>query len=182
MGCDLCLDWVALAAVCLAAARLALAGLVTNQGSAAHSLGTILGTLDVDSLAADLGERWLTAQGYLKQHSSCSYTHPAVDLVHALADGGGWQRVEDIAAVRVRTHSLAEPLFRRHPDSRLAAMFSLPFVVSTAVVSGRVAVSTAAELAVIAPVRRRRLWCQSRDTYFPENVSLIRNRPQKHPE
>jgi 2-methylcitrate dehydratase PrpD len=122
----------------LNAARLALAGLVRNQGSASHSLGSLVGTLEPDVLLADLGERWLTAEGYLKRHASCSYTHPAVDLVQALADAGTWKSTDDIAAVRVRTHSLAAPLFRRQPHNRLAAMFSLPFVVSTAVVSGQV--------------------------------------------
>jgi 2-methylcitrate dehydratase PrpD len=121
----------------LNAARLALAGLVHNRGSAAHSLG-LLGSLNADMLVRDLGDRWLTADGYLKQHASCSYTHAAVDLVQALRSAGTWADPDDVTAVRVRIHSLAAPLLRRHPESRLAAMFSLPFVVATAVVSGRV--------------------------------------------
>lgn len=122
----------------LNAARMSLAGLVRNQGSAAHALGDLVGTLDPEAILAGLGERWLTAEGYLKRHSSCSYTHASVDLVQALAGAGAWESADDVAAVRVRTHSLAAPLFRRHPNNRLAAMFSLPFVVSTTVVSGRV--------------------------------------------
>jgi 2-methylcitrate dehydratase PrpD len=121
----------------LNAARLALAAVVRNQGSAAHSLGALVGELDPHSLVADLGDRWLAAEGYLKQHSSCSYTHAAVDLVQKLRAGGEWS-VEDVERVRVRSHSLAAPLFGRDAHNRLAAMFSLPFVVSTAMVSGRV--------------------------------------------
>ncbi|WP_199435515.1 MmgE/PrpD family protein [Qaidamihabitans albus] len=121
----------------LRAARLALAGLVENRGSVASSLGDLVGTLDTGALVDDLGDRWLVAEGYLKRHSSCSYTHAAVDLVQSLRAAGGWG-ADNVLAVRVRIHSLAAALFGRHPANRLAAMFSLPFVVSTAVVSDRV--------------------------------------------
>ena len=118
----------------LSAAHLARAGLVTNRGGAEPSL-SLVGRVDVASLTGDLGERWLAAEGYLKQHSACSYTHAAVDLVQSLRAQGGWGP-DDVTVVRVSTHSLARPLFQRDPRSRLAAMFSLPFVVSTAVVNG----------------------------------------------
>lgn len=122
----------------LDASRLALARLVRNRGSAAYSLGDLVGSLDPDVLLTGLGDHWLTAAGYLKRHASCSYTHAAVDLVQTLREAGAWRRTAEVASVCVRTHSLAAPLSRRHPDSRLAAMFSLPFVVATAVVHGRV--------------------------------------------
>ncbi len=44
--------------------------------------------------------------------------------------------------VRVVIHSLAAPLLQRHPANRLAAMFSLPFAVATAAVSGAVTPAT----------------------------------------
>ena len=121
----------------LHAATLARAGLVTNTGQAQHSLGTIVGALDVARLGEDLGFSWLTAGGYLKQHACCSYTHAAVDIVQALRSGDQW-RPQAVRRVHVSIHSLAEPLLGRHPENRLAAMFSLPFVVSNAVVNGRV--------------------------------------------
>lgn len=120
----------------LGAARLAMAGLVTNRGSVQHSLG-MLGDFEPTTLTSDLCETWLCGNGYLKQHAACSYTHAAVDLVQSLRTQRAW-RVEEIRRVRVGIHSLAGPLLRRHPKNRLAAMFSLPFVVSTAVVNGRV--------------------------------------------
>ena len=119
------------------AARLALAGLVENTGSAQHSLGAIVGTLDHGLLVKDLDGRLLLAEGYLKRHTSCSYTHAAVDIVQALRAAGTWS-TRDIAAVQVTTSSLASTLLGRHPRNRLAAMFSLPFVVSNAVVNGSV--------------------------------------------
>ncbi|WP_082556111.1 MmgE/PrpD family protein [Aeromicrobium sp. Root472D3] len=125
----------------LDAARLALAGLVDNDGSAQHTLGDVIGTLDPTRLVDGLGEDWLTTQGYTKQHASCSYTHAAVDAVQALKASYGLHG-DDVARVAVRTHSLATPLFQRDPGSRLAAMFSLPFVVAAAVVSPAIDATT----------------------------------------
>ncbi len=118
----------------LDAARLALAGLVEDAGHAQHTLGDIVGSLDPALLVAGLGEDWLTTQGYTKQHASCSYTHAAVDAVQSLKASYSLDAGE-VARVVVQTHSLATPLFQRDPTSRLAAMFSLPFVVAAAVVN-----------------------------------------------
>ena len=129
----------------LSAAHLARADLVVNRGGAAAALA-LLGELDPDLLLDGLvlggpGSRWLAAEGYLKQHAACSYTHPAIDLVLRLRDDAGWT-ADDVAAIRVGIHSLAAPLLQRHPANRLAAMFSLPFAVSTAAVSGAVTPAT----------------------------------------
>jgi len=159
----------------VSAAKLARAGMVHNSGAIEHTLGAIVGTLNTAKLTEDLGDRWLTLEGYAKQHASCSYTHAAVDAVQSLRSNAEWS-ADDIEHVRVRTHSLAEPLFRRHPSSRLGAMFSLPFVVATAFVSdaidvdsldptgttftsaelfsARVHVESSSELDALLPVRR----------------------------
>lgn len=131
--------WIAGAgAAGLHAARLAMAGLVDNVGSVRHSLGDLAGDLDPDVLVAGLdSDDLLITRGYLKQYAACSYTHSAIDLVASLRAVRPWQ-VDEIAGVHVRTHSLARPLLARHPRNRLAAMFSLPFVVANAVVNGRV--------------------------------------------
>ncbi|MCZ4520877.1 MmgE/PrpD family protein [Rhodococcus ruber] len=125
----------------VSAAKLARSGMVHNSGAIEHTLGAIVGTLNTAKLTEDLGDRWLTLEGYAKQHASCSYTHAAVDAVQSLRSNAEWS-VDDIEHVRVRTHSLAEPLFRRHPSSRLGAMFSLPFVVATAFVSDAIDVDS----------------------------------------
>jgi 2-methylcitrate dehydratase PrpD len=125
----------------LDAARLSLAGLVDNTGSAQHSLGDLVGSLDPAVLVDALGDEWLTTQGYTKQHASCSYTHAAVDAVQALKASYGMVAA-DVAGVTVQTHSLATPLFQRDPTSRLGAMFSLPFVVAAAVVSPAIDATT----------------------------------------
>ncbi|MGH3447996.1 MAG: hypothetical protein ACRDP4_10280, partial [Nocardioidaceae bacterium] len=58
-------------------------------------------------------------------------------LVQSIRAQRDW-RADDVAQVRVATHSLSRALLGRDTSSRLAAMFSLPFVVSTAVVNGSV--------------------------------------------
>ena len=65
----------------LAAARMAAAGIARNTGTAATSLGELLGTFDPAALTAELGERWDVRNGYFKRHASCSFTHPVADAV-----------------------------------------------------------------------------------------------------
>ncbi|SHG70540.1 2-methylcitrate dehydratase PrpD [Jatrophihabitans endophyticus] len=119
----------------LAAARLAAAGLARNTGSAATSLGDLLGRFDPTALTAELGRRHDITRGYFKRHASCSFTHPAADAVLALRRHVGPANVDDVL---VETHSLGAGLDRTSWDSRLGAMFSTPFVVAAALQHGRV--------------------------------------------
>ena len=121
----------------LDAARLALAGLVTNAGAAQHSLGRIVGRLDLDSLTHGLGDEWLVLKGYIKQHASCAYTHAVVDAIQELRRDDTWG-ADDVSAIEVRTHHLVGPLLGTDVDSRLRAMFSLPFVAAMACVADAV--------------------------------------------
>ncbi len=120
----------------LHAARLAKSGLVGNTGALNSTLGTLIGSLEPRLLVEGLGDQWLMTQGYGKLHSSCSYTHAAVDLVQSLKQQHPLAAA-DIAVVRVATHSLAEPLFGRGAHNRLSAMFSFPFVVAAAILNDR---------------------------------------------
>ena len=115
----------------LHAADLAAAGLAPPPSNAYAGL-SLVGEIEASGLVAE-PDRWLCGEGYLKLHSACSYTHPAADLVLALRD-----QLPDATAVHVRTGSLSRPLLQRRTDSRLAAMFSLPFVVATAWTHGEV--------------------------------------------
>ena len=120
----------------LNAARLAAAGLAGNNGAAAATLGTLVGTLDPAELTRGLGRDWLLTQGYAKLHSSCSYTHGAVDLALELRPQPF--DPEQISEVLVLTHSLASPLFATTATNRLSAMFSFPFVVANALLQGEI--------------------------------------------
>ncbi|GGJ50102.1 MmgE/PrpD family protein [Streptomyces brasiliensis] len=125
----------------LAAARLAQAGVAHPTGIAAHSLGDLLGSFDPGALVEDLGRRWDIELGYFKRHASCAFTHPSADATLVLreylaAEGLG---TADVTGVRVTTYSMAAALNRTTFSNRLAAMFSIPYVVTTALLHGRVA-------------------------------------------
>ncbi|MGW9402838.1 MmgE/PrpD family protein [Arthrobacter sp. NPDC055585] len=130
----------------LHAARLSAAGVVGNSGAAAAVLGGLAGTLEPTALVRDLGTDWLLSRGYSKLHSSCSFTHGAVDLALELreetADRSGAVSADSIDQIRVITHSLAAPLFGIQPDNRLSGMFSYPFVLSVALLQGEVTPAT----------------------------------------
>jgi 2-methylcitrate dehydratase PrpD len=128
--------WIGQAAVSgIAAARLAAAGLADVDGRAGGTLGRILGELDVTALVADLGDELAVTTGYFKRHASCSYTHPPADAVLELRAGG--VRASEVDRIEVHTHHLAAALTGREPMTRLAAMFSIPYVVAATLVLGR---------------------------------------------
>lgn len=105
-------------------------------GVAAVSLGRLLGRIDPDALTAGLGGDPAVTGGYMKRHASCSYTHPPADAVLALRDQIDLGDGSGIAEIVVETHHLAAGLDRTEWPSRLAAMFSVPYVVATALAAG----------------------------------------------
>jgi 2-methylcitrate dehydratase PrpD len=119
----------------LASARLAAAGGVKCTGTAAHSLGDLLGTLEPAALTEELGTRWDVKSGYFKRHAACSYTHPVADVITGLRTR---LRPSDVQSVEVDIHSLGAGLARTDWTSRLSALFSIPFVVAAALVHGQV--------------------------------------------
>jgi 2-methylcitrate dehydratase PrpD len=130
--------WTGLAAVSgLQSARLARAGLATNDGTAGSTFGDLIGTFDPGALTEELGERFDVELGYLKRHASCSFTHPPVDAALGIRASDGFD-ADRIVDVEVRTHGLAAPLARPEPTTRLAAMFSIPHLIAVALRTGRV--------------------------------------------
>jgi 2-methylcitrate dehydratase PrpD len=126
----------------LVAARMAAAGSARNTGTAALSLGTLLGEFDPSELTGGLGDRWDIARGYFKRHASCSFTHPAADAVLDLRPGLDPSR---ITAVLVETHALGAGLASARWHNRLSAMFSTPFAVAAALLHGEVGPRTSLE-------------------------------------
>lgn len=119
----------------LTAARLAAAGLAAADDTAAWTLGRILGDLDVAGLTEGLGERWLITRGYFKRHACCSFTHPPADALLQLR--GEHDLVSaNVSGVTVETHRLAAGLDAVDSSTRLAAMFSIPYVTAAALVFG----------------------------------------------
>nr|BFE38721.1 MmgE/PrpD family protein [Actinomadura rugatobispora] len=138
----------------LVAARMAAAGAARNTGTAALSLGTLLGEFDPAELTGGLGERWDITRGYFKRHASCSFTHPAADAVLALAAETGLA-ARPIAEILVETHALGAGLARTGWDNRLSAMFSTPYVVAAAALTGEVGPRSPLDRPDVAALARR---------------------------
>lgn len=123
----------------LAAARLAKSGMANPTGIAAHTLGGLLGVFSPEVLVEQLGQRWDIGLGYFKRHASCAFTHPAADAALALRLRLPNSGLDAITGIRASTYSAAANLHRTRWSNRLAAMFSIPYVVVTALRDGRVA-------------------------------------------
>lgn len=129
--------WLGSAGVnALTSARIAQSGLGTIDGTGTATLGGILGTIKADEIVQDVGERWEITGGYFKRHSSCNYTHPPADAALEARRDDRFDP-EVVERITVYTHALAIPLSSTAPQTRLAAMFSIPHVVAVALTHGR---------------------------------------------
>ncbi len=113
----------------LTAARLAGSGLAGVDGAAPAIFGEVLGEFDIGELDRDLGERVEILSGYFKRHAACAYTHPAADAVQQLFEAGPIDRAA-VSEVVVETYPIAATLDSKEWPTRLAAMFSIPYVVA----------------------------------------------------
>ena len=120
----------------LTAARLAAAGLAQVDGAAPDVFGEILGTFDADEFDRDLGGRAEILGGYFKRHAACAYTHPAADAVQKLYAEAPIHR-EEVSEITVETYGIAATLGAQAWPTRLAAMFSIPYVVAETARSGQ---------------------------------------------
>jgi 2-methylcitrate dehydratase PrpD len=120
----------------IVAARMAAAGLSGTFGTATATLGGILGEFDPSGLTEELGTRFDLEGSYFKRHASCSYTHPPADAALEILERNPDLDLARVESVVVETHGLAAPLDRTRFPTRLAAMFSIPYVVSVALVTG----------------------------------------------
>jgi len=140
----------------LTAARLAAAGFTGLRGGPAEVYSRILGThFDPEALVEGLGQRWEIERGYFKIHACCRYNHAALDALLALQARTPFA-VEEIERIEVATYAAAAQLHDPEPTTPLAARFSLPFAVATALVSGTTA-PVAFEPAAVAEPRTRDL-------------------------
>ncbi|EMA53250.1 MmgE/PrpD family protein [Halococcus salifodinae] len=113
-----------------------------DDGIAAHLASASAAGVVRERLAADLGDRWTLSEGYFKTHAACRYTHATLDALAAALDGiDGEPAAEEVEEVIVETYAAAAKLDDPHPRNALAAKFSVPFAVATALRTG----STGAE-------------------------------------
>lgn len=99
--------------------------------------GTVLGgEFRPGVLSGGLGIDWAILDGYTKIHACCQQTHSAVDAVLALDLDRSPSKLANVDSIIVETHPLAMPLRNYDPPTTLAAKFSLPHIVATALVHG----------------------------------------------
>lgn len=125
----------------ITSAYLAAAGSAITTGTAEPVFGQILGTWDPTALTDELGERWDARSNYFKVHAACAFTHPPIDAVLALVEQHPHLRdvpAEGFAVIDVDTHYLAAGLSGAEPNTRLGAMFSIPYVVAVALREGKI--------------------------------------------
>jgi 2-methylcitrate dehydratase PrpD len=108
----------------------------------ADGVGSVYGGIAADGwqpaeMTAELGERWEIARNYFKRHAACRYNHGALDALGAIvAEAGGRLDPQAVESVAVETYVWAAQLDHPRPRSMLAAKFSMPFSIATAIVRG----------------------------------------------
>jgi len=103
--------------------------------------GIIAGDFNADEMTAELGERWEIARNYFKRHAACRYTHAALDaLGEVVRQLGRPLDPGEVEAIEVDTYVWAAQLDAPEPRNMLAAKFSLPFALATAITHGAASV------------------------------------------
>jgi 2-methylcitrate dehydratase PrpD len=129
-------NWVGLANVAGMIAWTAVGDRPRITAIGEYSLGSIIGELDWDVLrgGGDLALR----NDYYKVHSCCAYAHSAIDVAISIRNQFPQVRVEkDVKAVIVEGGSQVASLSGTAIDTRLGSMFSMPYIVSTALIKGQ---------------------------------------------
>ncbi len=91
---------------------------------------------DTHAMVENLGGRWEVLRNYFKMHSCCRYNHATLDALAMIVARDGAPDPAQIERIEVETYSLAVELDDATPRNTLAAKFSVPFAVATALVNG----------------------------------------------
>ena len=127
------------------AARLAAAGFTSSDDALEHPQGFLAavspaGDVDRESPPAALGVAWQIVETGLniKKYPACYCTHRAIDGMLGLLQKHPLQ-ADEIAAITVRlSENYATILRNHHPQTGLAAKFSIEFAMASSVVANRV--------------------------------------------
>jgi len=92
---------------------------------------------DASGIMNTLGKEWEINKIYFKSHSSCRYTHPAIDSILQLKKKFTFNETE-ISCINIGTFRFALGLNSTSPMSLQEAQYSIPFTVGAALAYGRV--------------------------------------------
>jgi 2-methylcitrate dehydratase PrpD len=113
------------------------AGFEADRDGVAQVFGRVVSdTFDTGAMTEDLGARWEVSRNYFKMHSCCRYNHATLDALAMIVARDGAPDPSRIARIEVETYALAVELDDPAPRNVLAAKFSVPFAVATALVNG----------------------------------------------
>ncbi len=118
------------------AAQLALCGFTGLEDGPSDIYNNILGeSFDTEAVVQELGVRgaYRIQHNYFKLHACCLYNHPVLDGVQTLL-GREKFAAGDVDRIKVEAPALAMIMTDPEPVNMLAAKFSLPYAVATAVV------------------------------------------------
>ena len=119
------------------AVHLSECGLTGVHDGPADVFGTILGeSFDRDAAVAGLGGEYRIQQNYTKYHACCRINHPAIEAVEDICRREQ-PAPEDVEVVEVGLQRYLEGMVADYPENMLAAKFSVPYAVATALVRGR---------------------------------------------
>lgn len=108
---------------------------------------TELAELDFDGMmpslassrhCSDLGSNWEISSTYFKMYACCRFAHPALDGLKPMVEDG--IRAEDVEAVTVTSFNKAMLLNHLTPENPVAAMYSIPYIIASFLVNGKVGV------------------------------------------
>jgi 2-methylcitrate dehydratase PrpD len=104
-------------------------------------VGTVFGHVSAtdfrpEEMTAELGTRWEIARNYFKRHAACRYTHGALDALAAILMRTGKLQPDQVRAIEVHTYVWAAQLDSPLAPNMLAAKFSIPFALATAIAHG----------------------------------------------
>ena len=118
------------------AAQLTLCGFTGLEDGPSDIYNTILGeSFDPEAAVQGLGApgAYRIQQNYFKLHACCLYNHPVLDGIQTLMRREKFG-ADDVERIKVEAPALATIMTDPEPDNMLAAKFSLPYAVATAVV------------------------------------------------
>ena len=121
------------------AAQLSQCGFTAIADGPADLYGAFLGEgFDPDAVVDGLGApgEFRIQRNYFKFHACCLYNHPALDAVEDLLREQPFA-ADDVARIAVTAPPIAGIMDDTAPDNMLAAKFSIPYAVASAICQGR---------------------------------------------
>ncbi len=107
---------------------------------------------NIDTITADLGDRWALMETSFKYHASCRHTHPAADAMLAIMQTHK-PDVEKIKSIQAHVYQAAYDVLGavKYPATVHQSKFSMGFVLALIVRDGRAGVNEFTESALTDP-------------------------------